>query len=155
MEAPANLKKMWPSGAMRLVTVLSNSIHSRITKMNHIEESLTKIGFPDARKVSFFILYKIKARKLSFIQVCITVQRKFAELDNRLIEGYLETRRDPIVCAVEPGMYAGMFDWGACPRPTQVRPYVKLCLIEVVAVHAELHSVSQKLLASVLPKVSY
>ncbi|CAG5111692.1 Oidioi.mRNA.OKI2018_I69.chr2.g5970.t1.cds [Oikopleura dioica] len=135
MEAPANLKKMWLSGAMRLVTVLSNSIHSRITKMNHIEESLTKIGFPDARKV------------------CITVQRKFAELDNRLIEGYLETRRDPIVCAVEPGMYAGMFDWGACPRPTQVRPYVKLCLIEVVAVHAELHSVSQKLLASVLPKV--
>ena len=50
-------------------------------------------------------------------------------------------------------MYAGMFDWGACPRPTQVRPYVKLCLIEVVAVHAELHSVSQKLLASVLPKI--
>lgn len=135
MEAPQNLKKMWPSGAMRLVTVLSNSIHSRVTKINHIEESLTKVGFPDARKV------------------CVTVQRKFAELDNRLIEGYLETRRDPIVCAVEPGMYAGMFDWGACPRPTQVRPYVKLCLIEVVAVHAELHSVSQKLLASVLPKV--
>ena len=38
-------------------------------------------------------------------------------------------------------------------NPAQVRPYVKLCLIEVVAVHAELHSVSHKLLVSVLPKV--
>lgn len=135
MEQPDNFTKAWPSAAMRLVTVLSNSIHSRVTKMNHIEESLSKLGFPDARKV------------------CVTVQKKFSELDNRLVEGYLETRRDPIVCALEPGMYAGYFDWASCPRPSQVRPYVKLCLIEVVAVHAELHSVSQKLLASVLPKV--
>ena len=74
-------------------------------------------------------------------------------MDNRLIEGYLETRRDPIVCALEPGMYAGYFDWASCSKPSIVRPYIKLCLIEVVAVHAELHSVSHKLLVSVLPKV--
>ena len=79
--------------------------------------------------------------------------KKFIELDSKLIEDYLETRRDPIVCSIEPGMYSGYFDWAECSRPTCVRPYVKLCLIEVVTVHAELHSVSQKLLASVLPKV--
>ena len=50
-------------------------------------------------------------------------------------------------------MYSGFFDWAEYSNPTCVRPYIKLILIEVVAVHAELHSVSQKLLVSVLPKV--
>ena len=67
------------------------------------------------------------------------MQKRFIELDSRLVEDYLETRRDPIVCSIEPGMYSGFFDWSECPRPTGVRPYVKLCLVEVVAVHAELH----------------
>jgi len=125
----------WPDAAVRLVTVLSNSIFCRTVQMNKIEKMLSDVAIPEVGKI------------------CTQVQKKFIELDSRLIEDYLETRRDPIVCSIEPGMYSGFFDWSECNRPIGVRPYVKLCLVEVVAVHAELHSVSQKLLVSVLPKV--
>ena len=101
-EATEAETRHWPDAAVRLVTVLSNSIHSRTTKMIQIEKSLAQLGFPDSKKL------------------CTTVQKKFSELDNRLMEGYLETRRDPIVCALEPGMYAGYFDWATCARPNQV-----------------------------------
>ena len=102
-EATEAETRHWPDAAVRLVTVLSNSIHSRTTKMIQIEKSLAQLGFPDSKKL------------------CTTVQKKFSELDNRLLEGYLETRRDPIVCALEPGMYAVYFDWATCARPNQVK----------------------------------
>ena len=61
--------------------------------MNKIEKMLTDVAIPEVAKI------------------CTQVQKKFIELDSRLIEDYLETRRDPIVCSIEPGMYSGFFDW--------------------------------------------
>ena len=111
----------WPDAAVRLVTVLSNSTFCRTVQISKIDKMLSDVGIPEVTKI------------------CTQVQKKFIELDSRLVEDYLETRRDPIVCSIEPGMYSGFFDWSECPRPVSVRPYVKLCLVEVVAVHAELH----------------
>ena len=45
----------WPDAAVRLVTVLSNSIHSRTTKMISIEKSLNTLGFPDAKQGTYLI----------------------------------------------------------------------------------------------------
>ena len=59
---------------MRLVTVLSNSTFCRTVQMNKIEKMLTDVAIPDVPKI------------------CHQLQKKFIELDSRLIEDYLETR---------------------------------------------------------------
>lgn len=40
------------------------------------------------------------------------------ELDQRLFENYIELKADPIVGSLEPGIYAGYFDWKDCLPPT-------------------------------------
>lgn len=39
------------------------------------------------------------------------------ELDQRLFESYIELKADPIVGSLEPGIYAGYFDWRDCLPP--------------------------------------
>lgn len=39
-------------------------------------------------------------------------------LDARLFESYVERKADPIVGSLEPGIYAGYFDWRDCSPPT-------------------------------------
>ncbi|MEQ2157390.1 Exocyst complex component 2, partial [Goodea atripinnis] len=43
------------------------------------------------------------------------------ELDGKLFEAYIERRADPIAGSLEPGMYAGYFDWRHCQTPTGTR----------------------------------
>lgn len=40
------------------------------------------------------------------------------DLDQRLFESYIELKADPIVGSLEPGIYAGYFDWRDCLPPT-------------------------------------
>lgn len=40
------------------------------------------------------------------------------DLDQRLFENYIELKADPIVGSLEPGIYAGYFDWKDCLPPT-------------------------------------
>ncbi len=42
----------------------------------------------------------------------------YAELDDKIFEAYCEQKTDPLVGALEPGMYEGHFDWSDCPKPT-------------------------------------
>uniref|UniRef100_A0AAX7SKH8 Exocyst complex component 2 n=1 Tax=Astatotilapia calliptera TaxID=8154 RepID=A0AAX7SKH8_ASTCA len=39
-------------------------------------------------------------------------------LDRKLFEAYIERRADPIAGSLEPGIYAGYFDWRDCQTPT-------------------------------------
>ncbi|XP_061431989.1 exocyst complex component 2-like [Lethenteron reissneri] len=64
-------------------------------------------------------------------------QRAVGELDEKLFEELLEQKADPIVGALEPGMYAGYFDWSDCLSPTGVRNYIKETLMHNTAAHAE------------------
>ncbi|KAK2113234.1 hypothetical protein P7K49_007500 [Saguinus oedipus] len=48
------------------------------------------------------------------------------ELDQRLFENYIELKADPIVGSLEPGIYAGYFDWKDCLPPT-VKPGKMCC----------------------------
>ncbi|XP_032833331.2 exocyst complex component 2 [Petromyzon marinus] len=77
-------------------------------------------------------------------------QRAVAELDEKLFDEFLEQKADPIVGALEPGMYAGYFDWNECLSPTGVRNYIKETLMHITAVHAEAFSVSKELVPRVV-----
>ncbi|CAB1332167.1 unnamed protein product, partial [Coregonus sp. 'balchen'] len=44
--------------------------------------------------------------------------RAVKELDESLFDAYIERKSDPIVGSLEPGIYAGHFDWKDCSTPT-------------------------------------
>uniref|UniRef100_A0A5F9DVR2 Exocyst complex component 2 n=1 Tax=Oryctolagus cuniculus TaxID=9986 RepID=A0A5F9DVR2_RABIT len=75
------------------------------------------------------------------------------ELDQRLFENYIELKADPIVGSLEPGIYAGYFDWKDCLPPTGVRNYLKEALVNIIAVHAEVFAISKELVPRVLSRV--
>uniref|UniRef100_A0A3Q2CEY2 Exocyst complex component 2 n=1 Tax=Cyprinodon variegatus TaxID=28743 RepID=A0A3Q2CEY2_CYPVA len=75
------------------------------------------------------------------------------ELDGNLFEAYIERRADPIAGSLEPGMYAGYFDWRDCQTPTGVRNYLKEALVNIIAVHAEVFTVSKDLVPRVLSRI--
>lgn len=51
------------------------------------------------------------------LQVSIEALR---QLDEYLFETYIEKKSDPIVGSLEPGIYAGYFDWKDCLPPTGI-----------------------------------
>ncbi|ETE71354.1 Exocyst complex component 2, partial [Ophiophagus hannah] len=75
------------------------------------------------------------------------------ELDQRLFEIYIELKADPIVGSLEPGIYAGYFDWKDCLPPTGVRNYLKEALVHIIAVHAEVFTISKELVPRILSRI--
>lgn len=65
------------------------------------------------------------------------VNKALAELDQRVLDAYLEQRSDPLVGTIEPSMYIGNFNWDTAMKPADVRPYVKELLTNLISVHAE------------------
>uniref|UniRef100_A0A8D8SKL0 Exocyst complex component 2 n=1 Tax=Cacopsylla melanoneura TaxID=428564 RepID=A0A8D8SKL0_9HEMI len=59
-------------------------------------------------------------------------------LENKLIENYIEIKSDPLVGTIEPSMYLGHFDWDTNIPPSDLKPYAKEILSNIIAVHAEL-----------------
>lgn len=53
------------------------------------------------------------------------------QLDRNLFEAYIEKRADPIAGSLEPGIYAGYFDWRDCQTPTgNIQPgFPSLCVM--------------------------
>lgn len=74
-------------------------------------------------------------------------------LEKSILESYLEQKSDPLVGTIEPSMYLGRFDWDTSVPPTDLRPYVKECINNLIHVHFEVNSISAKLVDSVLPQV--
>lgn len=90
-----------------------------------------------------------------------TCESATSDLDKKLFDAYLEHRVEPLSGALEPGMYAGDFDWNECLKPsgkrlpiykvkfclsylwmnflciTDVRPYIKTALMSIIAIHSE------------------
>lgn len=75
------------------------------------------------------------------------------DLDQRLFETYIEFKADPIVGSLEPGIYAGYFDWKDCLVPAGVRNYLKEALVNIIAVHAEVFTISKDLVPRVMSRV--
>ncbi|ROI33819.1 Exocyst complex component 2 [Anabarilius grahami] len=103
----------------RLLIILSNCQYLERHTFLNLAEHLEKNGFTSAEKI---------------IRVSIEALR---QLDEYLFETYIEKKSDPIVGSLEPGIYAGYFDWKDCLPPTGVRSYLKEALVSIISVHAE------------------
>ncbi|XP_076849244.1 exocyst complex component 2 [Brachyhypopomus gauderio] len=124
-----------PSPEQRFLISLSNCQYLERHTFLNLAEHLEKHGFTTAEKIT---------------RVSIEAVR---ELDERLFESYIEKKSDPIVGSLEPGIYAGYFDWKDCLPPTGVRNYLKEALVSIISVHAEVFTVSKELVPRVLSKL--
>ncbi|XP_004466922.1 exocyst complex component 2 [Dasypus novemcinctus] len=119
----------------RLLIVLSNCCYLERHTFLNIAEQFEKHSFQGIEKITQISMASLK------------------ELDQRLFENYIELKADPIVGSLEPGIYAGYFDWKDCLPPTGVRNYLKEALVNIIAVHAEVFTISKELVPRVLSKV--
>ncbi|XP_036376970.1 exocyst complex component 2 [Megalops cyprinoides] len=124
-----------PSPEQRLLIILSNCQHLEKHTFINLAEHFEKHGFLGTEKIT---------------RVSVEVVR---ELDERLFESYIEKKADPIVGSLEPGIYAGYFDWKDCLSPTGVRNYLKEALVNIITVHAEVFTVSKELVPRVLSRI--
>uniref|UniRef100_A0A8C6SBD9 Exocyst complex component 2 n=1 Tax=Neogobius melanostomus TaxID=47308 RepID=A0A8C6SBD9_9GOBI len=119
----------------RLLIILSNCQYLERHTFLNLADHFEKHGFTGTEKIT---------------RVSVQAVR---ELDRKLFDAYIERRADPIAGALEPGIYAGYFDWRDCQAPTGVRNYLKEALINVIAVHAEVFTVSKDLVPRVLSTI--
>lgn len=119
----------------QLLIVLSNCCYLERHTFLNIADHFEKHNFQGIEKITQVSMASLK------------------ELDQRLFENYIELKADPIVGSLEPGIYAGYFDWKDCLPPTGVRNYLKEALVNIIAVHAEVFTISKELVPRVLSKV--
>uniref|UniRef100_A0A8U7MHG2 Exocyst complex component 2 n=1 Tax=Corvus moneduloides TaxID=1196302 RepID=A0A8U7MHG2_CORMO len=119
----------------RLLIALSNCRYLERHTFLNIAEHFEKHGFQGVDKITQVSMESLK------------------ELDQRLFEMYIEFKADPIVGSLEPGIYAGYFDWKDCLIPTGVRNYLKEALVNIIAVHAEVFTISKDLVPRVMSRV--
>uniref|UniRef100_A0A8C3PLX7 Exocyst complex component 2 n=1 Tax=Calidris pygmaea TaxID=425635 RepID=A0A8C3PLX7_9CHAR len=123
------------SSEQRLLIALSNCRYLERHTFLNIAEHFEKHGFQGVEKITQASMESLK------------------ELDQRLFEMYIEFKADPIVGSLEPGIYAGYFDWKDCLVPAGVRNYLKEALVNIIAVHAEVFTISKDLVPRVMSRV--
>uniref|UniRef100_A0A4W6FBJ5 Exocyst complex component 2 n=1 Tax=Lates calcarifer TaxID=8187 RepID=A0A4W6FBJ5_LATCA len=84
----------------RLLIILSNCQYLERHTFLNLADHFEKHGFTGTEKIT---------------RVSVDAVR---ELDRKLFESYIERRADPIAGSLEPGIYAGYFDWRDCQTPT-------------------------------------
>ncbi|CAL9695491.1 unnamed protein product [Knipowitschia caucasica] len=124
-----------PTAEQRLLIILSNCQYLERHTFLNLADHFEKHGFTGTEKIT---------------RVSVEAVR---ELDRKLFDAYIERRADPIAGALEPGIYAGYFDWRDCQAPTGVRNYLKEALVNIIAVHAEVFTVSKDLVPRVLSQI--
>lgn len=124
-----------PSPEQRLLIILSNCQYLERHTFLNLADHLEKHGFTTAEKITRVSKEAVR------------------DLDERLFESYIEKKSDPIVGSLEPGIYAGYFDWKDCLQPTGVRSYLKEALVSIISVHAEVFTVSKELVPRVLSRI--
>ncbi|XP_030408161.1 exocyst complex component 2 isoform X2 [Gopherus evgoodei] len=123
------------SSEKKLLIVLSNCCYLERHTFINVAEHFEKHSFQGVEKITQISMESLK------------------ELDQRLFEIYIELKADPIVGSLEPGIYAGYFDWKDCLIPTGVRNYLKEALVNIIAVHAEVFTISKELVPRVLSRL--
>uniref|UniRef100_A0A1A7Z6U8 Exocyst complex component 2 n=1 Tax=Iconisemion striatum TaxID=60296 RepID=A0A1A7Z6U8_9TELE len=124
-----------PTSEQRLLIILSNCQYLERRTFLNLAHHFEKHGFTGTEKIT-----RVSADAVR-------------ELDRKLFEAYIERRADPVAGSLEPGIYAGYFDWRDCQTPTGVRDYLKEALVNIIAVHAEVFTVSKDLVPRVLSKI--
>uniref|UniRef100_A0A8C5ME68 Exocyst complex component 2 n=1 Tax=Leptobrachium leishanense TaxID=445787 RepID=A0A8C5ME68_9ANUR len=123
------------SSEKRLLIVLSNCQYLERHTLLNIADHLEKHGFQGIEKIT--------QASTDFLK----------DLDQRLFETFIEIKADPIVGSLEPGIYAGYFDFNDCQKPTGVRNYLKEALVNIISVHAEVFAISKELVPRVMSHI--
>ncbi|CAJ1061199.1 exocyst complex component 2 isoform X1 [Xyrichtys novacula] len=124
-----------PTSEQRLLIILSNCQYLERHTFLNLADHFEKHGLTGTEKIT---------------RVSVDAVR---ELDRKLFDAYIERRADPIAGSLEPGIYAGYFDWRDCQTPTGVRNYLKEALVNIIAVHAEVFTVSKDLVPRILSRI--
>ncbi|KAL7396431.1 hypothetical protein ABVT39_005713 [Epinephelus coioides] len=124
-----------PTSEQRLLIILSNCQYLERRTFLNLADHFEKHGLTGTEKITRLSVDAVR------------------ELDRKLFEAYIERRADPIAGSLEPGIYAGYFDWRDCQTPTGVRNYLKEALVNVITVHAEVFTVSKDLVPRVLSRI--
>ncbi|KAL3277365.1 hypothetical protein HHI36_012715 [Cryptolaemus montrouzieri] len=130
-----NNKNYSPPWEHKLLITLSNSMYTRNVVLDNIFRAFVSSGYPKPGEA-------VQNTKL-----------KLENLEKSILEKYLERKSDPLVGTIEPSMYLGKFDWDSKLQPTDIQPYAKECINNLIHVHAEVNSVSPALLDMILPQV--
>ncbi|XP_071479257.1 exocyst complex component 2-like [Diadema antillarum] len=118
-----------------LVIVLSNCSHVSQHVIPNLMEQFKRLGYPSTHEIDN------------------QSQEAYAELDEKIFEAYCEQKIDPLVGALEVGVYAGNYDWANCPQPVGVRAFVKDALMNAVAIHAEINAIAPAFMLRVMGRV--
>lgn len=124
-----------PSWEQRLLITLSNCLFTKDVILDDIEKKFRESEFRNIDSA-------ISSAKI-----------KLQDLEKVILDKYFEQKSDPIVGTIEPSMYLGHFDWDTNITPTDIRPYAKECINNVIHVHSEVNSISALLLNKILPKI--
>nr|XP_023022943.1 exocyst complex component 2 [Leptinotarsa decemlineata] len=124
-----------PSWEHRLLITLSNCLFTKNTILDEIASKFKDTGFSSVE-------FPIRTAKV-----------KFHQLEKSILDKYLEQKSDPLVGTIEPSMYLGRFDWDINISPTDMRPYAKECINNLISVLSEVNNISGTLLDSVLPRI--
>ncbi|PIK42085.1 putative exocyst complex component 2 [Apostichopus japonicus] len=124
-----------PSTEQCLVIVLSNNSHVSQHVIPNLMKEFKKHGYPNVQEIENNAL------------------EAYVELDEKIFEAYCEQKTEPLVGALEPGMYIGHFEWHNCPIPTGVRPYIKTALMNAVTIHAEINAIAPAFMLRVMTQV--
>lgn len=119
----------------RLLISLSNCLFTKETVLKMIANKFQESGFPPLHGS----LNHAKAN--------------LEHLEKSILDKYLEQKSDPLVGTIEPSMYLGRFDWHLTVPPSDIRPYIKECINNLICVHSEIIHISPSLLNAVLPQV--
>ncbi|KAL0279399.1 UNVERIFIED_CONTAM: hypothetical protein PYX00_000970 [Menopon gallinae] len=77
----------------------------------------------------------------------------FVMLSHRILEQYNEQKCDPLVGTIEPSMYIPKFDWDTTFQPTDIRPYAKEIIMNLIGVRSELYRVPLNLVEKIMFKI--
>lgn len=58
-------------------------------------------------------------------------------LEDRIFKAYIELKSEPLASMIKHGMFAGDFSWDRCQQPVDARDYVKIVILELVIIHAQ------------------
>ncbi|KAG8228947.1 hypothetical protein J437_LFUL007698, partial [Ladona fulva] len=127
------------------MVTLGNCVHTRTLVLPRLADLFKKQSYPGAANT-------VPGQQWGPLTVSAGA---FESLEKRIFEAYLEAKSDPLVGTIEPSMYLGHFDWGEpFPMPTDVRPYAKEAIGNMIGVHAEVHRVSPSLVQRVLSQIT-
>lgn len=119
----------------RLLAVLCNSEYTAGAIVPELWQVIQSCGFPAST------------------EAITSAKHVFSTLNQKILDQYHEHKCDPLVGTIEPSMYLPKFDWDTAITPTDIRPYAKEIIMNLIGVRAELYRVPQITVRRIMCKI--